>query len=97
MGKYFLNDVEGSGFETFDTIEERDAEAKKCIRFYLDDGWREDVVNVVAGEITHRATQTNLVERPPQEEIDENGEDSQGFHWDGDFDHICDYELLPIV
>ena len=96
MKKYFVYDAESCGFDTFDIVEKRDAEANACIQNYLDDGWDEDVINVVAGEITHQATQTDLVERPPQDEIDENGEDSQGVHWDGDFDYTCNYELLPI-
>ena len=97
MKKYFVHDVESVGFETFDTIEERDAEAKACIQVYLDNGWREDVINVVAGEITHRATETNRIDRPPQHEIDENGEDGEGNNWCNDFDYTCNYELLPIV
>jgi hypothetical protein len=97
MKKYFVYDIESVGFETFDTAEERDAEANARIQDYLDDGWSEDVVNVCVGEVTHQATETDRVDRPPQEEIDENGEDGEGNNWRHDFDYICNYALLPIV
>jgi len=92
--KYFLYDPD-NGFETFATQEECEKSAKESIQNYLDEGWNEDVVNVVTGIITHEATETNRVERPAEEDLDEDGCDHDGYGWH-EFDYRCDYELLPI-
>lgn len=93
---YFVHDPQGDGFVFFATEKERDDHAQDCIQAYLDDGWDEEVENVVAGVLTHKATQTDKIERPPDEEIDEDGMDEEGNNWANDFDFICDYKLLPL-
>jgi len=93
---YFVFDPEGDGFTYFKDEAERDSYAEDCILEYLEEGWSEEVVNVVSGEITHRATQTNLVQRPDDAELDEDGYDEEGKHWPTEWDYICDYEMLPL-
>lgn len=92
---YFVYDPDGDGFLYYATEEERDDAAKAVIDSYLEDGWDGQVRNIVAGKLTHTAQQTNLEHRPTDDELDEDGCDEEGVHWD-DFDHRCNYELLPI-
>lgn len=92
--RFFLYEPEGDEFTYFSSPEDRDEYAKGAIAGYLDDGWIEDVEQVIAGEITHTTQQTQRVERPA--EIDEDGHDQDGNYWDSDWDYKCHYELLPI-
>ena len=89
MERYFVYCPE-NGFEKFGTIEARDKYAKECIAYHLDGGWDEAVEEVVAGEITHQATQTNLLEKPSDLK---DGCDESGMYWDPEFDYTCEYEL----
>ena len=91
---YFVHDPEGDGFSYYATEEERDKHAEECIQEYLDDGWSEEVVFVMAGKITHRATQVDLEKRP--DNLDEDNLDEEGNYWDSDWDYKCNYELRPI-
>lgn len=93
---FFVYDPEGDGFVYFATEQERDDHAHDCIQAYLNDGWSEEVVNVVAGVLTHRAAQVDRIDRPPKEEIGEDGCDEDGNYWPEEFDYICDYKLLPL-
>lgn len=93
-GLYFLNDP-NNGFETFATKEECEKAASEAIQNYLDDAWDDDVINVVTGIITHEATQINRVDRPDDEDLDEEGCDHDGYDWQ-EFEYYCDYELQPI-
>ncbi len=93
---YFVCDPGGDGFSYFPTEDERDDFAESCIQAYLDDGWDEEVENVVAGVMTHFAKQVDRVDRPPQSEIDEEGFDGEGNDWGNDFTFLCRYELLPL-
>lgn len=93
---YFVYDPEGDGFAYFATEEERDKYAKDAIAEYLDDGWMEEVVNVIAGKLTHRATQVDKINRPPDSDFNEEGFDSDGIAWDSEWDYICNYELRPL-
>ena len=94
MKKYFLYDPEGCGFELYESEEKRDADAEEAIRMYLDDGWGEDVDRVCTGIVTHTATEVEVKNRPPEEELDENGCDEDGTYWDSDWHTICDYKLI---
>ncbi len=94
---YFVHDPEGDGFTYFTTEKERDEFASEAIQEYLDDGWSEEVTYVVTGVITHRAAQTDLVHRPCNDELDEEGMDEDGVCWDADWDYICNYKLLPLT
>jgi hypothetical protein len=92
---YFVYDPEGEGMSYFETIEARDKFASECIEKYLcSDGWSEEVDNVVAGVVTHRAQQTNREDRP--DELDEEGCDGEGVYWELDIDYMCNYRILPI-
>ena len=97
MKKYFLYDPEGDGFELFSSEEERDKKAAECIELYLDEhGWEANVDDVCVGVVTSVATQVNVIKRPPEEDLDEDSCDAEGFYWDPDFGYICDYKLRPL-
>ena len=97
--RFLLYDPEGDGAMFFLTAEERDAYAKRIIPEYCLDGWSEseDVEYVFAGEVTHTTVKTNIIKRPPEDEINEDGEDEKGNWWDGDMDEMCDYELKKVT
>ena len=92
---YFVNDPEGDGMSYFACKESRDNFAEDCIREYLDDGWMEEGVNVISGEVTHRATMVDRQSRP--EDLDEEGCDELGNFWPEDFDFICNYIMKPLT
>ena len=96
MDTYFMYDPEGDGYQEYLSQEDALSAAKEAIGYYLDDGWSEDVESVVVGKITHRATQVNLVKRPPESEIDDEGIDGEGDWWDGDWEEKCNYELIEV-
>lgn len=92
---YFVLDPEGDGITYFETIEERDAFAQDRIDQARDgDGWQEEVEYIIAGVVTHAATQTERQDRP--DDVDENGEDSNGDFWDPYEQFRCNYKLLPL-
>lgn len=95
--RYFLFDPEGDGFTYFRSAEARDAAAPDIIQAYCDDGWDETVTQIVAGELTHTCQQANVIPRPPEDEIDEEGNDGEGRYWPEEWGCYCDYELLPIA
>jgi hypothetical protein len=92
--KYFLYDPEGEGMVFFKSIEDREIAAKRSISEYLDDTWNEDVGRVVAGEVTHAATQNNITK--PEGKIDDEGIDESGEYWSGEIDYKCNYELVKL-
>lgn len=96
--RFFLFDPEGDGMTFFRDESERDAYAKTSINEYCvnDEGWSEDVESVCVGAVTGIATKTNIVKRPPEDEIDEEGVDGEGNWWDPEWSEKCNYELLPI-
>ena len=93
---FFVHDHSGNGFTFFATEQERDEYARECIEEYLDDGWGEDVVFVTAGVMTHSAQKCDVIERPPADEIGEDGIDSEGRWWDSDWSEMCNYKMLPL-
>ena len=93
---YFVYDPEGDGFSYFATEVERDVYASDCIQHYLDDCWSEEVVNVVAGVLTHTTAKCDVVKRPPDSELNEDGEDEDGYHW-SDYEERCNYKLTPLT
>lgn len=93
--RFFLWDPEGDKMTYYKNIVDRDEAAREAIENYLDDGtWSEETDRVVAGVVTHQATQTNI--QHPVGEINEDGEDEEGTFWSSDIDYSCDYEMLPI-
>lgn len=96
--RFWLHDPEGDGMCYFRTAADRDAYAKKAIAGYCDDTWAEEVEGVVGGEVTHVATRVNEKQRPPDDEIDEEGIDGDGMYWgDSDIQSQCGYELAPLA
>lgn len=94
---FFIYDPEGAGFSYFESAEARDAAKDDIIRAYLDDGWDETVEQVVAGVLTHTCEKINVVPRPPEDQINENGLDQDGDHWEPDWAYRCDYDLVPLA
>lgn len=81
------------------TKDERDAEAQKAIEAYLDtsgDGWTEEVEFVAAGELTHFAQVSHEQMRPADEDLDENGLDSDGTPWEEGVEWRGNYTLEPL-
>lgn len=94
---YWLYDPEGDGMMFFATEQERDDAAHDVIRDgYLDDCWSEEVTAVCAGVVTHIATETNRIDKPPASELNEDSEDEEGNYWPPDWDYQCDYELISV-
>ncbi len=93
---YFCHDPE-SGFETFETAGEALKHAQDAIDMYMDDGWMDGVEQVVTGVITKQSTKTNVTERPPESELDEEGFCEEGIDWGhNDFEYTCNYEMMPV-
>ena len=84
------------GMMYFETEEEQRKFADGLIDGYLNGHWNEDVIGVTMGKVTHQATMTNREDRPPDDELDENCEDSEGAHWDPEVEYKCQYEMLTI-
>ncbi|MCJ8337610.1 MAG: hypothetical protein MJK10_03985 [Pseudomonadales bacterium] len=91
---YFVYGDSGEGFVYFNNEAERDAYAKVLVDGYYADGWDENVEDVVAGKLTHTTQAINRVERPGN--IDEEGYDEQGTHWEPHWSYMCSYELLSL-
>ena len=91
---YFVYDSQGDGFMYFQSESCRDDHARDVISSYMNDGWDEEVVNIVAGKLTHTTLMTKKVDRP--DAIDEDGWDQDGQYWDDDWSYRCDYELLKL-
>jgi hypothetical protein len=91
---YFHYNPEGDGFVYFKSESERDEATKDAIQGYLDDGWDESVVNIVAGKVTSQASMVDVELKP--DEMDDNGEPLDGTYWDADWDYKCNYELKPL-
>ena len=96
---FFLYDPEGDGFMYFKTAEERDAASHDVIQQYLDDGWSEEVEQVIAGEVTHHTVMRDVEISPKREEYDNDEEYDDAlaeFGGCGDWDYKCNYKLAPI-
>ena len=92
--KYWVYDHEGDGMVFYKSEESRNKAMEEAIAEYLDDGWSEEVIRVCAGVVTHVTIQTDLVKRPPEEELEDNC-DKEGTYW-GNFDYMCNYKPLSI-
>lgn len=94
--RFFIYDPDGWGFRYFDSPESRDAAKSSIIHSYLDDGWDESVEQVIAGEVTHTCQKVGVELRPPAAQLNTDKCAADGTYW-GDFDHRCDYDLLPLT
>lgn len=92
--RFFVFDPMDADFVCFRTAEERDAKVQDIINMYCDEGWDESVEQVCIGEIGGKAQQVNVRLRPDDEDLDEEGCDGEGTYW-GDYDRICDYQIVP--
>lgn len=92
--RFFIYDPAGWGFQYYRTAEDRDAARGTIIQSYLDDGWDEEVENVIAGEVTHTCQKTEVEKRPDQ--LDEDGQDADGNYWAEEWDEKCNYDLIPL-
>jgi len=81
------------GQQFYATAEERDEAAKDIIQDHLQEGeWSEDVGDVFAFTVTHKATQVDV--KHPKGELDEDGYDENDEHWpNGVDDFTCNYAL----
>jgi hypothetical protein len=86
---------DGDGITFYKSAAERNEAAKETIQNYLSDGeWCDDVTNVFAFVVTHRATEVDVVR--PVGEIDEDGCDQAGEDWSNtNCDYKCNYALKP--
>jgi hypothetical protein len=81
-----------NGLTFYATAEERDEAAKDTIQDHLQEGeWSEDVGDVFAFTVTHKATQVDA--KHPEGELDEEGCDENGDYWPSDVDFTCNYAL----
>jgi len=96
--KFFLYDPYGDGFQTFATAELRDAEAKLAIEGCLDDdGWAEEVLSIVVGEVSGVATKIDVQKRPPETEIDSEDQcDEEGNYWPSGINEKFNVEIRAV-
>lgn len=95
--RYFIFDQNNCNFVYYASASDRDADSQSIIGDYCDDGWDESVEQIVAGEITHTCEQVDVVKRPPEDEIDDEGNDRDGDYWAEEWGHKCHYALLPLA
>jgi len=93
--RFFIYDPQGWGFAYYASAEARDAAKDGIIQSYLDDGWDEEVEQVIAGEVTHTCEKVNVEQRP--EQVDEDGHAEDGTYWAEEWSYKCDYDLLPLA
>jgi len=81
-----------NGLTFYATTEERDEAARDLIQDHLQEGeWSEDVGDVFAFTVTHKATQVDV--KHPEGELDEDRCDENGDYWPSDIDFACNYAL----
>lgn len=90
---YFIYDPMDSEFYYFATEEDRDKYSQQIIELFLDDRWSEEVENLIAGKVTHKAAQTNREDRPADSDLDEENYTKDGDYWPEDMDYRCGYSL----
>lgn len=94
--RFFVFDAQDGDHYYFTSAADRDVYAAYLIGNYLDDGWDESVEQVMAGELTHLVQQVDRVERPPADQLDAQGCDAEGRHWQAGWAFYCDYELKAL-
>lgn len=99
--RFFAYDPDDATFTLWATADEAKIEAESILEAYRDeaagDGWSESVTDICWGEVVGAIEQTSYIPRPPEGEIDEEGEDRDGNYWAEDhWSHIADYELQPV-
>ena len=80
----------------FNTEEQARSYAQKWLDYAREesvDGWPEGMETVGWAKVQGRVVETMRKEKPPKEELDEEGRDKAGTYF-GEFDFIVDYDLL---
>jgi hypothetical protein len=91
-----LYDPEGDGLTFYLNATERDVVAEKVIQSYLDGNeWFEEVTEVFAFMVTHRAIAVDVLQ--PVGKIDpDDGYDEAGEYWpNADCECKCNYAMKP--
>ena len=96
--RFFLCDPSEGEFKYFKTLEERDAAAQDMIDLHCDDGWSEEVDQIIAGEITHHTIAHNVNACPKREDFDsdEDYESAESEYGNTDYPYRCSYKLAPL-
>ena len=95
--KLWLASSPDGGLEFYATEQEAlDAGAGFIEDHIGDDGWDEAVDQVFVAEVKYITKKTNVVKRPADDQIDEDGFDEDGNDWSGDHDCKCDYKLETV-
>ncbi|MCW6036803.1 hypothetical protein K4A83_11095 [Spirulina subsalsa FACHB-351] len=85
------------GLMAFETEAEAIRQGQEFIADHLDECWNEEADQVFVGRATQISTQVDLVNRPDDSELDEDGFDAEGRSWNEDWAYICNYRLQPVV
>lgn len=97
---WFFYDPCGHPFEYFATEAEALQAAADAIPEHMDDGWSEEVCQIMVGRVSYECLRTNVRDRPDEADLDEDGWDADGINWLSDHlrdcDHVCDYEMKPL-
>jgi hypothetical protein len=84
------------GLTFYATTEERDRAAEDIIQSHLQEGeWSEDVGDVFAFTVSHKAAQVDV--KHPEGELDEDRCDENGDHWPSNVDFLCNYALKSLA
>lgn len=105
---YFFYDPDEGQARFFASEAERDAYAALALAAYRKEAdanadWSDAVFRVVCGEcvVTHIATPVNqeMIPRPPDAEIDEDGYDDEGNSWNDQQREIITFDvaMLPVA
>lgn len=80
------------GVEEFATQQQALDAASDVICDCLDGEWSDEVASIFVAQVTHRATQTNVVQ---DADLDEERMHNGRYYPEG-CDMYCDYEMLPV-
>ncbi len=95
---WFASDPSDGDIVYFATEQEAIDCAKRMIDSHNQDGWSEEVDQIIVGKVTHYTAMVNLVKRPKREDFfsDEDFQDACDEYPDMDYDYCCNYEPLPL-
>lgn len=95
---WFASDPSDGETYYFATEQGAIAQAKEFIDRHMEDGWDDEVDQIIVGKITHHTVKTNVTHRPKREDFssDEDFQDACGEYPNMDFNYCCNYEPLPL-
>lgn len=88
---FFVYDHE-CGYDEYKDMESALEEAKIRIEDYCEDGWGDEVEDIIVGLVTHRTKSCNHVTR---DMLNEYGE-YNGRYYGHEYEEYCDYEMEPV-